>query len=157
MLLRALITALAVFVSGQGLAAAGGKQPDESPAGKAPAGGGAPGAIHVELNKLKQVQGACRAYLVTQNFTQLRFQSLKLDVVMFDSNGIVAKRLAVQLGPMPKGKTSLKVFDIKGLPCAKIGQLLLNGVLDCKDKKGPRDNCLSLISVAHRGSVAFIE
>jgi hypothetical protein len=167
MLLRALITAVAVFVSSQALAAAGDNQVGETPAGGAQTDG-APakkaqtdkkptGVIHVELNKLQQVKGACRAYLVTQNFTQLRLKSLKLDVVMFDSNGIVAKRLAVQIGPMPKGKTSLKVFDIQGLSCDDIGQLLLNGVLECKDNKGTRNDCLAMISVSHRGSVAFIE
>ncbi|AWN16657.1 Tat pathway signal sequence domain protein [Salinisphaera sp. LB1] len=119
-------------------------------------------AVDVELNKMTTVDNACRAYLVTQNLTNRSFDSFKLDVVMFDNNGIVAKRLAVQLGPMPAGKTSLKVFDIPGLACKKIGQLLLNNVLQCTvdTGKGPpqkRDDCLSLISVSQRGRVPFIE
>lgn len=119
-------------------------------------------AVDVELNKLEQVSNACRAYLVTQNLTDRAFDSFKLDVVMFDNNGIVAKRLAVQLGPMPAGKTSLKVFDIPGLGCKQIGQLLLNNVLECSvdTGKGPpkeRDDCLSLISVSQRGRVPFIQ
>ena len=119
-------------------------------------------AVDVELNKMTTVANACRAYLVTQNLTNRSFDSFKLDVVMFNNNGIVAKRLAVQLGPMPAGKTSLKVFDIPGLTCQKIGQLLLNNVLQCTvdTGKGPpqkRDDCLSLISVSQRGRVPFIE
>ncbi|MGB7757092.1 MAG: hypothetical protein WBL23_13605 [Salinisphaera sp.] len=119
-------------------------------------------AVDVELNKLTSVDNACRAYLVTQNLTDSAFDSFKLDVVMFDNNGIVAKRLAVQLGPMPAGKTSLKVFDIPGLACKQIGQLLLNDVLQCtvNNGNGPpkeRHDCLSLISVSQRGRVPFIE
>lgn len=137
LLLSALVGMAALLFTGTALAQAGG--------------------IHIELNKLETVKGACRAYLVTQNLTQTRFESLKLDVVMFNNDGIVAKRLAVQIAPMPAGKTSLKVFDIDGLTCDKIGQLLLNDVLECKDKKGDRNDCLSLISVSQRGSVPFIE
>ncbi|HET7314943.1 hypothetical protein [Salinisphaera sp.] len=121
-----------------------------------------PQAVRVELNKLQSITGACRAYLVTQNQTDRAFDSFKLDVVMFDNNGIVAKRLAVQIGPMPPGKTSLKVFDIPDLSCQQIGQLLLNNVLECTvdTGKGPpqaRDDCLSLVSVSQRGRVPFIE
>lgn len=114
------------------------------------------GGVTVELNKLAQVDNACRAYLVTQNLTETSFDSLQLDVVMFDTNGIVAKRLAVEIGPLTSGKTSLKVFDIAGLPCDKIGQLLLNDVLQCRDDKGARTDCLSLIQVSSRAKVAFI-
>lgn len=114
------------------------------------------GGIDVELNKLQPVKNACRAFLVTQNLTKTDFKSLQLDVVMFNNDGIVAKRLAVEIGPMPAGKTSLKVFDIAGLPCDNIGQLLLNDVIQCQDAKGKRNDCLSLIHVSSRSKVPFI-
>lgn len=112
--------------------------------------------IDVELNKLKQQDNACRAYLVTQNLTETDFDSLQLDVVMFDDDGIVAKRLVVEIAPLPQGKTSLKAFDIDGLPCDKIGQLLLNDVVQCRDTDGPHENCLSLVHVSSRADVSFI-
>lgn len=115
------------------------------------------GGIEVELNKLEPVENACRAYLVTQNLSGQRFDSVQLDVVMFDNDGIVARRLAVQIGPMPKNKTSIKVFDIKDLNCQDIGQLLLNDVIQCQDDSGARDDCLSLLSVSQRGNVPFIK
>lgn len=152
MCLRALLFAAIAICSGAAVAQAGS------------------GGVQVELNKLETVGGACRAYLVTQNLSDAAFDSLKLDVVMFDSDGIVAKRLAVQLGPMPAGKTSLKVFDIPDLKCDGIGQLLLNNVLECTNPPppqpaaddaartpAPRDDCLSLVSVSQRGNVPFIK
>lgn len=114
------------------------------------------GGVMVELNKLKQVDNACRAYLVTQNLTDTHFKSMLLDVVMFDNNGIVSKRLAVDIAPLPPGKTRLKVFDITGLKCKQIGQLLLNNVLRCKDSKGKRNNCLALVRVSSRTDVSLI-
>ena len=137
MFARVLFVAFALLVSSQAIAQAGG--------------------IEVELNKLEPVEGACRAYLVTQNLTDTRFESVQLDVVMFDNDGIVARRLAVQIGPMPKNKTSIKVFDIKDLGCKDIGQLLLNDVIECRDASGKREDCLSLISVSQRGNTPFIQ
>ena len=115
------------------------------------------GGIEVELNKLEPVEGACRAYLVTQNLTDSNYENVQLDVVMFDNDGIVARRLAVQIGPMVQNKTSIKVFDIKNLACQDIGQLLLNDVIDCRDDQGVRNDCLSLLSVSQRGNVPFIK
>lgn len=128
------------------------------------------GGVQVELNKLQPVDDACRAYLVTQNLSDTAFDSLKLDVVMFDADGIVAKRLAIQLAPIPAGKTRLKVFDMADLSCGQIGQLLLNNVLECTttppapedptaDKPAPvaQDDCLSRVTVSQRGDVPFIK
>lgn len=150
MRLRTLLLAAALACSGPAFAQAGG--------------------VQVELNKLQPVDNACRAYLVTQNLTDDRFDSLKLDVVMFDADGIVAKRLAIQLAPIPTGKTRLKVFDMADLGCSQIGQLLLNNVLECTteptppedpaaDKPGPvgHDDCLSRVTVSQRGNVPFIK
>lgn len=112
-------------------------------------------AVDVELNKLEAQADGCRAYLVVRNRTAGRFVSLKLDLVMFDPDGIVAKRLAVETAPLPRDKTSLKVFDIAGVGCLRIGHLLLNDVLACERvPMGDRD-CLSLVALSSRGEIEF--
>ncbi|MDN5939835.1 MAG: hypothetical protein L0H83_14400 [Salinisphaera sp.] len=116
----------------------------------------APG-VAIELNKLEPVHDACRAFIVIHNKSSRRFQTLQLDLVMFDTQGIVAKRLAVDAAPLPPQKTLLKVFDIQALPCDQIGQILLNGVLACRDQNGERKDCLGLLSVTARGGVPFIK
>lgn len=121
------------------------------------AGAAASSGVLIELNKLKPVDNACRAYLVTQNLTDKHFKKLKLDLVMFDKKGIVAKRLAVGLGPLRPGKIRVKVFDIPKTQCQDIGQFLMNGTLACTTPKGPVKNCASLISVSSRGSMSFIQ
>lgn len=113
--------------------------------------------LTLELNKLEPNNEACRAYLVLENRVQSAFETLKLDLVMFDPDGVVAKRLAVETAPLPAGKTRLKVFDIGGLSCAQIGRLLLNDVLSCKDGSGTRNDCLALISTSARDGLSFIK
>ena len=113
--------------------------------------------VQVELNKLELHDGACRAYLVLENETDSAFDSLKLDLVMFDSDGVVAKRLAVEAAPLPAGKTSLKVFDMRDLTCDRVGRLLLNAVMTCSDTAGARENCLEMVTPSARGSTPFIK
>lgn len=116
----------------------------------------APG-VAIELNKLEPADNACRAYFVIGNETPHGFQTLQLDLVMFDQEGIVAKRLAVDVAPLPAEKTQLKVFDIQGLACAQVGRILLNGVPACSDEQGPRNDCLRRLTVSARGTVPFIK
>ncbi len=114
-------------------------------------------SVSIELNKLETHESACRAYLVLENGTNDAFHALKLDLVMFDVEGIVAKRLAVEVAPLPAGKTSLKVFEIDDMACEGIGRVLLNSDLACADAAGSRDDCLDLISTSARGQVAFVK
>ena len=113
--------------------------------------------VAIELNKLEPKNGACRAYFVLENHSGIAFKTLKLDLVMFDADGIVNKRLAAELGPLPLGKTSLKVFDMDDLSCTELGRLLLNDVTACADDSGSRDDCLTVLSASTRAAVSFIK
>lgn len=117
----------------------------------------ADGMVSVELNKLEATNNACRAYLVLQNGTSHAFESLKLDVVMFDADGIVARRLAVEAAPLSTGKTSLKVFDVDGLACTEVGRVLLNDVLTCTGDGGALDGCIDMIEPASRTDAPFVK
>lgn len=113
--------------------------------------------VQVELNKLEPREDDCRAYLILENRTKQAFTSLKFDLVMFDTDGVVAKRLAVETAPLAAGKTSLKVFIISSLKCDTLGRLLLNEVMACASASGPIDDCQALIATAARGKVPFIK
>lgn len=113
--------------------------------------------LKIELNKLEAQGEACRAYLVLENGSDRDFAELKLDMVMFDSEGVVTRRLAVQAAPLPSGKTSLKVFDIKDQPCERLGRLLLNDVMACGDETGARNDCLAMIEATARSPLSFIK
>lgn len=122
-----------------------------------PAARAAEGDITLELNKLEGLDAACRAYILLTNKTKAAFSSLKLDLVMFDKDGIVARRVAVEAAPIVAGKTSLKVFDIQGLKCDGIGRVLLNGVMSCSGDGGPRADCIGLIAASSRAGVPLIK
>ncbi len=112
--------------------------------------------IYVELNKLENVNDHCQSYFVTENHTSYHYSSLVLDLVIFDIDGIVDRRLRIQLAPLPPGKTSLQAYVFTNLSCAGIGRILINNVLECVAESMETDNCISIISASSRTNAALI-
>jgi hypothetical protein len=112
-----------------------------------------PTALTVELNKLEPQGTGCRAYIVVQNDGQTPYQTFKLDLVLFQSDGIIGRRVAIDLAPLKPQKRSVKLFDFDSLPCDKIGSLLINDVVECKTDTGPVDDCLTGMTVKSLTSV----
>lgn len=112
--------------------------------------------LSVELNKLEAQEQACQAYLVIGNATPLAFEALVLDLVMFDPDGVISKRLAVDVAPLRPGRTSVKVFSMQGVDCAGIGRLLVNDVLDCAAGAETPADCFGLIETTSRAAVEMI-
>jgi hypothetical protein len=121
------------------------------------AAGQGTGPVSIELNRLEPVDGSCQAYLVVGNRTASSFDSRALDLVMFDAEGIVSRRMAVDLAPLPAGKTSVRVFSLDGNDCETVGRVLLNSVLSCRDASGEQPDCLGLIETLSRTATPFIE
>ena len=111
--------------------------------------------LRIELNKLEPRSGACRAYLLFENGTDRTFSDFKLELMLFDHEGIIANRLAVNIAPLRVGKTNVKLFDIDGMECSNIARVLLNDVIACKDDNGERTDCDTLIEPASRAEAAL--
>ncbi|MBS1182651.1 MAG: hypothetical protein H6Q99_2531, partial [Proteobacteria bacterium] len=60
----------------------------------------AAGVMSLELNRLDGVGDDCRVTLVEKSGTGLAFAALKLDLVVFDGEGLVVKRVGVDAGPL---------------------------------------------------------
>jgi hypothetical protein len=121
------------------------------------AAGAKVGELRVELNKLEDQEGACRAYLVAENGIGADIAVLKIDFVLFDKDGIIAKRLAVNIAPLRLGKTALKAFDVEGLTCGDTGHILINDVIDCRVEEEQRDDCVTFLIPASRSNVKLIK
>jgi hypothetical protein len=115
-----------------------------------------PQPVSIELNKLEAVEGACRSFLVVENRAAAPIAALTLDLVVFDTEGVIAGRLAVDLAPVRADGMSVKAFDMADLDCAEIGRVLMNGVLAC-DAEGTGAPCAGPPAVSARGDVPFID
>jgi hypothetical protein len=154
------IAALTAMVLTAGLAASPAARADEPTAAPAPAAAAPSAPITLDLNKLEPLPGSspgCRAYIVVANPDPKPIPKLTIDVILFNNDGVIARRLALDLAPLAARKTSVRLFDLQGLPCDDIGQVLVNDVLACEtgDDSGKpadvqRQACLDRLSPSSR-------
>lgn len=113
--------------------------------------------LGVELNKLEQTGAACRSYMVLSNRSDATLDQLSLDLVVFDTDGVIDRRLAVELGPVQAGRTRVKVFDMADLDCGRVARVLLNDVLTCNPERvDDATTCDAALRLSGRGDVDFI-
>ena len=105
-------------------------------------------ATTLELNKLEATEKGCRAHVVINNTGDTAYQSFKLDLVEFQSDGVIGKRLIVDLAPLKAQKKIVKSFELEGLACDKIGSFLINDVTECKGETGPVADCLKHLGLS---------
>ena len=111
--------------------------------------------VSVELNKLEAQGKSCRAYVVVDNPSDAAFQTLKLDLVFFQTDGTIGRRLAFDLAPLRPVKKTVKTFDLEGVGCETIGSVLVNDVLDCRDAAGPVQGCLDRLKFSSRSAATL--
>lgn len=137
------------------MAVQGGAQAQDSPAAattQAPAVTTA-AKIAVELNKLETQQSSCRAYLVIDNQSEKSYDVLKLDLVLFQTDGIIGRRFALDLAPIKSKKRSVKLFDLDGVKCEAIGSFLINDLMECKAGGADENGCLDRLALSTRTNV----
>lgn len=111
--------------------------------------------MNLELNKLEDYEKGCRAYLVVNNPANANYQSFKLDLVLFQGDGVIGRRVALELGPLRPQKKTVKIFELENTPCDKIGSFLVNEILECKSETGPVADCLKQITTTALTAVKF--
>jgi len=120
----------------------------------APSKGAATDApVTVELNKLEDQGGGCRVHLVILNTTAAAFDAYKLDLVLFGRDGIIARRIAVEIAPLRANKKSVKLFDVADLACPTIGSILVNDVLECSGSGATAVSCIDGLQVTSRAGI----
>jgi len=112
-------------------------------------------AVTLELNKLETSEKGCRAYVVVSNPSSTTYDSYKLDLVMFQSDGIIGRRFALDLAPLKPSKRTVKLFELDNTSCDNIGSFLVNDVLECKADAGPVNDCLARLKVSSLAKVGI--
>jgi hypothetical protein len=103
--------------------------------------------ISLELNKLEKSEKGCRAYVVVNNPTQTSYDAFKLDLVLFQTDGVIGRRFALDLAPVRPEKSTVKLFDLDGTDCENIGKFLVNDIMECRTSSGPATDCLARLKV----------
>lgn len=104
-------------------------------------------AIRVELNAAESVQSRCRLSFVIENKGETAYESLKLDLVIFDGGGVIQRRVVAEMAPLRRAKTIVKAFEIEG-ECGQIGAVLVNDVTACTP--GDAGACLDRLALSSK-------
>jgi len=112
--------------------------------------------IGIELNRLEDVEGACRGYFIVHNGTDQPLSEMQLDVFLFDPDGIAIRRVALAFMEVRAERDKVVLFDLADLGCGQIGRVLVNEVLACTAPGGPVDGCAeSLTAMSRLDDVPF--
>lgn len=110
-----------------------------------------PAPLRLELNRLEPREGLCRVWMVANNAGPDALDPVRLDLVLFGRDGVAARRLAVDIGPLPGNRTVVRLFDVASQPCDGIGQVLMNDVLACgSTDAAARTACADRAALASR-------
>jgi hypothetical protein len=109
--------------------------------------------ITVELNAAEPVQNKCRVAFVIANKSAAAVESLKLDLAIFNRDGIVQRRIVTEMGPLRRAKTIVKTFEFEN-ECGQIGSILVNDVTVCTP--GDAASCLDRLTPTSKvGEIKF--
>jgi hypothetical protein len=103
--------------------------------------------ISLELNKLEPSDKGCRAYIVVSNPSASQLDAFRLDLVMFQKDGVIGRRFALDLGPLRPNKRAVKLFEMDGTKCEDIGSFLVNDVMECRSGGSAVEDCLGRMKV----------
>jgi hypothetical protein len=103
--------------------------------------------IHIELNSTEGGEQRCRLTFLIANKAQQPIESLRLDLALFDPDGVVQRRMVAEFGPVRAAKTMVRTFAVEG-DCGQIAAVLVNDVAGCNP--GTPDTCLDALTLSSR-------
>jgi len=103
--------------------------------------------VRLELNAAESAEKTCRLTFVAENQSPTALDSMKLDLAVFNPQGIIQRRLVTEMGPLRATKTMVRTFVLDG-PCGEIGSILVNDVTACAPAEA--STCLDGLNLASR-------
>ncbi|MEM0937148.1 MAG: hypothetical protein AAGJ91_14755 [Pseudomonadota bacterium] len=115
------------------------------------------GPLVVELNKLEEGEGACRAFFLFRNETGRSFEGFEMSLALLDTGGVIDQLLTVDAAPLPVARTTLKLFEFPGVTCSSIAELLLHEVGACRPQNGEEMDCFGFMELDSKTDAALVK
>jgi hypothetical protein len=84
----------------------------------------------LELNATETAESRCRLTFLIENKTSKTIDSLKLDLALFNPEGVIQRRMIAEMGPVRGSRTNVRTFSTDG-DCGLLGSILVNDVSAC--------------------------
>ena len=109
--------------------------------------------LGLELNTVSEAEGACRLTFLAENGLGADLDALVLEAVLVTAEGDVDRLTLFDFGALPAGRPRVRQFDLSGLSCAALGQVLVNGAADCAGAGLAPGACIEALRLSTRTGV----
>lgn len=110
-------------------------------------------ALGLELNTVSEEEGACRLTFLAENALGADLDALVLEAVLFTAEGSVDRLTLFDFGALPAGRPRVRQFDVGGLSCDALGQVLVNGTTECAGAGLAPGACIDALRLSTRTGV----
>ena len=107
----------------------------------------------IELNKLEDTEQGCRSLFLFDNATGHELNRFRVDLILFDQEGVYAKQLLLDMAPLYEDKKVMASFLLADHSCDSIGSILVNDLPRCENGSGAELDCVPLLKVESRTDV----
>ena len=111
--------------------------------------------LSIELNKAEDVDGGCVASFVFQNNLGATLDRFNLDLFLFDPEGVIVRRVTIDMAPLLDGKTRVAQFDLRAGACGAVSRILVNDIPLCRAETGEPVDCLAGLAVSSRSAISL--
>lgn len=116
------------------------------------------GRLGVELNKMEPADGGgCRVFFLFRNGTGQTFERFEMSLAVFDTRGVIDRLLTIDATPLPPARTTLKLFEVPGLACDGVSEVLLHDIPGCTIANQTGADCFALIDLGSKAPAALVQ
>ncbi|MFC3075398.1 hypothetical protein [Shinella pollutisoli] len=115
------------------IAAAGGAPAQEASAAK---------GLEIELNALESSQKGCKFTFVAGNRLAEGVSKVSFEFVIFNDKGTVERLALLDFRDLPAGKSKVRQFDVPGIACENVKNLLINDAPVCEGEGIDKGRCM---------------
>ncbi len=98
--------------------------------------------LTVELNALAASQKGCLFTFVAESGLAQNVAKVSFEVVIFNDKGTVERLALLDFRDLPSGKAKVRQFDVPGIKCEAVKNLLINDAPVCEGEGLEKGRCM---------------
>ena len=111
--------------------------------------------LGVELNALASSQKGCLFTFVAQNGFAQDISKVSFEFVIFNDKGTVERLALLDFRDLPAGKSKVRQFDVPGIKCETVKNLLINDAPVCEGEGLEKGRCMDGIVTGSKASAGL--
>jgi hypothetical protein len=124
----------------------------------APVHGQQAGMLTVELNKVEPSEsGGCSAFFLFRNDTDNSFEGFEMSLAILNTQGVIDRLLSTDAAPLPVARTTLKLFEIPGIACTEISEILLHDMTSCRPQNAEEMDCFPILDLRSKAAAQLVK